>query len=694
MVLSYLRYQLDATLGVVISGNGHVSVDASGRRAIVPALEAVAVWQVKTGALEQRLVPHTAHATEVTALTLGEDGHTLAVGHADGAIRLWNLSDGEERVTLHGHKGAVLALRLSRSASMLVSGAKDTAVVIWDVVAEAGICRLRGHRDAVTDVCLLEPHHAVATVSKDGSLRLWDLHMQHCIQNVAAPSGELWSVDADAACENLLTGGANAEILSWRLEPTTLVKPSPSSPAITEAAEGAATSSGSVADATNDRPSIGSSGSDGGTWRGVHAVLHGPLIVRVSTSRVVRLRFGLADRIVAVQFADRHLVTYAVQSGAQLKRQLKRRAVKRRKSADGSGADGDGETGEDGVGVAADATEELSAADCYQPLSHVRCSHKLHSFAFVPPVISNRSADKAAADDMLSVDSGTRPSMARLLIAQRNNGLEVHACALKPGVTSDIVASVTSPGHRTEPRGLAMSVDERLLVSTSDGEAKVWSVESRQCVSTLSCGYGLSVAFLLASKYIVVGTKVRSPPRLPHPASKQRRAPRMPCLPNPFVSASFHPCNAPPPVQMGSLQIYNLASAEPACEVPQAHAAAIWSLAVQPGSTRLLSGSADKTVALWSPSDSGEAFTLALVHRHEVGEDVLCVGFTPSAKHVVIGLLDGSIHLLFADSFERFLTLHGHKLPVLSVSASSDNSILVSGSADRPIKLCARHHHH
>ena len=617
-MLSYLRYQLDATLGVVISGNGHVSVDASGRRAIVPALEAVAVWHVKTGALEQRLVPHTAHAAEVTALTLGADDQTLAVGHADGAIRLWNLSDGEERLTLHGHKGAVLALRLSRSSAMLVSGAKDTAVVIWDVVAEAGICRLRGHRDAVTDVCLLEPHHAVATVSKDGALRLWDLHMQHCIQNVAAPSGELWSIDADAACENLLTGGANAEILAWRLEPTTLVKPSPSSPAMTEAVGGVATGSGSGADNTNERPAVGSSGSDGGAWRGVHAVLHGPLIVRVSTSRVVRLRFGLADRIVAVQFADRHLAIYAVQSGAQLKRQLKRRALKRRKAADGSGADDGGETGEDGAGVAADATEELGAADCYQPLSHVRCGHKLHSFAFVPPLISNRPADKAAADDMLAVDSGmgmgsgTRPSMARLLIAQRNNGLEVHACALKPGVASDIVASVTSPGHRTEPRGLAMSADERLLVSTSDGEAKVWSAESRQCVSTLSCGYGLSVAFLLASKYIVVGTKVRRAPRLPHPASKQRCTPRMPCL----STHSLPSVQCPTPVQMGNLQIYNLASAEPACEVPQAHAAAIWSLAVQPGSTRLLSGSADKSVALWSPSDSGAAFTLTLGVPH------------------------------------------------------------------------------
>ena len=47
---------------------------------------------------------------------LGADGETLAVGHADGAIRLWQLSDGNERVTLNGHKGAVSALRLNREA--------------------------------------------------------------------------------------------------------------------------------------------------------------------------------------------------------------------------------------------------------------------------------------------------------------------------------------------------------------------------------------------------------------------------------------------------------------------------------------------------------------------------------------------------------------------------------------------------
>ena len=135
---------------------------------------------------------------EVTALTLGADGDTLAVGHADGSIRLWSLSEGLERLTLNGHKSAVCVLRLNRASTVLVSGARDTAVVVWDIVAETGICRLRGHRDAVTDLCLLEAHNAIASVSKDGTLRMWDIRTQHCIQNVAAPSGELTAVLVEA----------------------------------------------------------------------------------------------------------------------------------------------------------------------------------------------------------------------------------------------------------------------------------------------------------------------------------------------------------------------------------------------------------------------------------------------------------------------------------------------------------------
>ena len=630
---TYLRYSQDAAWGVICSGGGQVAVDTTGKLALAPALEAVAVWNVKTGALVQALRASTATPSEVTALELGSDGDTLAVGHADGSIRLWQLAEGNERLTLNGHKGAVNALRLNRSATLLVSGGRDTALVLWDVIAERGICRLRGHRDAVTDMCLLEAHHALASVSKDGTLRLWDLHTQHCVQNVTVPSGEAWSVDCDASCERLLTGGAKAELLAWRIETRQLAAEQPAAPTIAIATTAAASGGGGE--------SGGESGGSAraGEWRGVHAVQLGPLGVRASVSRVVRLRFGLDDAVVAVQFADRNLVLYSVQSSAQLKRQLKRRQAKRRKQLDGT----DGPPLDDG---GTDAASSLSAADSYLPLCHLRGAHKLHSFAFLPRQKAAAAAAAAVGDGGDGASSSRKEALtARLLIADRSNTLAVHACELRQGGTTSVVGSVSLCGHRAEPRSIALSTDDRTLLSASDGEAKVWNVKSQQCTGTLGCGYGLSVVFLLASKYAVVGTKA------------------------------------------GLLQVFSLASTEMVAEV-EAHAGAIWSLAVQPGTTTLLSASADKTLATWTPLEAGPTqISLGEEMRHEAGDDVLCARYTPNAKQVVAALLDGSIQVLFSDSFSLALTLYGHKLPALCVSVASDNAIAVSGSADKTIKI-------
>ena len=55
--------------GVIVSGNGDVAVDTSGKLAIAPALESVAVWNLKTGALVRLLQPSSLNTPEVTALT-------------------------------------------------------------------------------------------------------------------------------------------------------------------------------------------------------------------------------------------------------------------------------------------------------------------------------------------------------------------------------------------------------------------------------------------------------------------------------------------------------------------------------------------------------------------------------------------------------------------------------------------------
>lgn len=61
--------------------------------------------------------------------------------------------------------------------------------------------------------------------------------------------------------------------------------------------------------------------------------------------------------------------------------------------------------------------------------------------------------------------------------------------------------------------------------------------------------------------------------------------------------------------------------------------------------------------------------------------------YTPNGKYYIVSLLDSSIKVFYSDSDKLFLTLYGHKLPVLAIDVSSDNTLLVSGSADKNLRI-------
>ena len=68
-----------------------------------------------------------------------------------------------------------------------------------------------------------------------------------------------------------------------------------------------------------------------------------------------------------------------------------------------------------------------------------------------------------------------------------------------------------------------------------------------------------------------------------------------------------------------------------------------------------------------------------------------CEACPPSAgKLLAVALLDCTMKVFFADSLKFWLSLYGHKLPVLSMDISSDSTLLVSGSADKNLKARRR----
>lgn len=60
---------------------------------------------------------------------------------------------------------------------------------------------------------------------------------------------------------------------------------------------------------------------------------------------------------------------------------------------------------------------------------------------------------------------------------------------------------------------------------------------------------------------------------------------------------------------------------------------------------------------------------------------------SPDGKYVAAALLDCTVKLFHEDSLKFFLSLYGHRLPVLSMDISSDGTLLASAGADKNLKI-------
>ncbi|KAJ3080298.1 hypothetical protein HK102_003159 [Quaeritorhiza haematococci] len=659
MVKSYLRYRSSSVFGVIASGSGNAVFDATGRRAVVPALEDVIVWDLRKGTKEA--VWHdVGNTAEVTCICRNPAvRNSFAVGYSDGSIRLWNIDNSTSIVAFNGHRSAVTAVCFDPSGQRLASGARDTDIIVWDVIGEAGLYRLKGHKEQITGLCFLTQeyegpggrtlNHIVST-SKDTLMKVWDLTTQHCVETVIAHRSEVWALACasstdvldeeevekatSSSCQiTLFTGASDPELRVWTVDAKALAKK----------LEPSTTVVGAVS-STEENQTNGDVNDDGTILKAV--TLKGSL-QRKSQERVMHLRVHPDGKYVGVQAADKSVELYKIRSEAEIKRKLARRKRRQREKIKAKQQDGNATVMEDVDESLQPKIEDEIALTCI-----IRCSSKVRSFDF-SPVRPTGAAFAGRMNGAAEDDDGDSSGPFGVLCALSNNSLELHQAGLdSKEEPTKLAVTLDLQGHRSDVRSLALSSDDQLLASTSNSGLKIWNVATRQCIKTIDSGYGLCCTFVPGNKHVVVGTKT------------------------------------------GELQIFDLPSSS-LLESIKAHEGPVWSLEVRPDKTGLTTGSADKDVKFWDfqllndPEYSKIARRLTLVHTRtlKMTEDVLCVRHSADSRFLAVSLLDSTVKVFYADTLKFFLSLYGHKLPVLSLDISSDSSLIVTASADKTLKI-------
>lgn len=542
------------------------------------------------------------------------DEDIFAVGYEDGSIRLWDSRTATVIISFNGHKSAVTKLAFDNAGVRLASGSKDTDIILWDLITETGLFRLRGHTDQITSLHFLFPSPELLTASglnehsgfllttgKDALIKVWDLASQHCIEtHVAQSNGECWSLGLSPDQGGCITAGNDGELRVWSIDEAAMMEIS--------------------------KEKVGADGRRILTERGT--------FYRHGKDRTLGIRFHPRSDYVGFHGSDKSVEVWRIRSQSEVQKSMARKKKRRKEK--------EARTEENGPEEDNDKPEDVSAA----PVSEV----------FVQHVIVRTGGKVRSFDWMTNKSSGLN-----LLAATTNNQLEAYNIvpankkntdSEDPDYTRSLAVDI--PGHRTDIRSIALSSDDRMLASASNGTLKIWNVRTESCLRTLECGYSLCSAFLPGDKIVVVGNK------------------------------------------NGELEVFDIASST-LLDTIKAHDGPVWSLHVHPDGKSMVSGSADKTAKFWNfqvvqeeiPGTKRTTPRLKLTHTRtlKVNDDILNLRFSPDARLLAVSLLDNTVKVFFVDSLKLFLNLYGHKLPVLSMDISYDSKLIVTCSADKTVRL-------
>ncbi|XP_068946040.1 notchless protein homolog 1 isoform X2 [Petaurus breviceps papuanus] len=101
------------------------------------------------------------------------------------------------------------------------------------------------------------------------------------------------------------------------------------------------------------------------------------------------------------------------------------------------------------------------------------------------------------------------------------------------------------------------------------------------------------------------------------------------------------------------------------------------------GPERLVSGSDDFTLFLWSPSEDKKPLQRMLGHQALINQ----VLFSPDARIIASASFDKSVKLWEGKTGKYLASLRGHVAAVYQIAWSADSRLLVSGSSDSTLKV-------
>ena len=255
------------------------------------------------------------------------------------------------------------------------------------------------------------------------------------------------------------------------------------------------------------------------------------------------------------------------------------------------------------------------------------------------------------------------------------------------------------------------SLSDDLVASVSRKMLKLWNARTSKCVRSTDIGYGLCCAFVPGDEHVVCGTKD------------------------------------------GRVLLVSVLSGDVTQELAVHEPnTAVWSLSLKPDGSGFCTGGSDSVVRFFDfeASPTNGKLTIRHVRNLKMDDEILCVQYSscpskdPRKTLIAVSTLDNTVKIYFDDSVREhfvlfwgecllfvcvcvffisiqvcvccgciclsltvcfaksfffppqlkfFLSMYGHKLPVMAMDISSDDALLVTASSDKNVKIWVKNNY-
>jgi WD40 repeat protein/tRNA A-37 threonylcarbamoyl transferase component Bud32 len=154
------------------------------------------------------------HGAEVWGLAFMPDGQTLATAGDDALVRMWDVKGGYQRSALAGHESLVMAVAVAAGRWLATAG-YDYRVRVWDAATGESHVLEPAHAAQVSGVAISPDGRLVASRGRDRLVRVWDRETRKLLRELPGDRGMTGSIEFSPDGTRLVVVAAEHGVQFW-----------------------------------------------------------------------------------------------------------------------------------------------------------------------------------------------------------------------------------------------------------------------------------------------------------------------------------------------------------------------------------------------------------------------------------------------------------------------------------------------